>query len=240
MNEDFSNSNNPTPIPRRVDLYIKKDYIKAVRIICRRRNFLFSVIVSCLLLIQILFLFFEYGYIAFDPNEVIETTAVLVKNDESITNISEQDLEKKSKTSKFTNSDITFEQASLVIDITNTILIFSSVLYVFMMTCGLEASFGTELGGLSHISRACVYSLIVLILLLPWQLIFTSTVFGATYTPRELTIWHGFDVDYIVGKVLLYLRFIGYSALTLILLILAQFRSFLWSRTVVRKLERSA
>jgi len=240
MSEGFSNSMYPVPIPRRMDLYIQKDYIRAVRIICRQRDLLFLVIMLCLILLQISFLLFDYGYIALDRNEVIGAPVVLINNEKSPTTLTGEDLEKESRARKFTISEITFKQATLVINITNTILIFSSGLYVFIMLCGLGASFGAELGAVGHISRACVYSSIMLILLLPWQLIFTSTVFGATYTPRELTIWHSFDVDYIFGKVLLYLRFSGYSAFTLILLILAQLRSFLWSRTIIQRLDRKA
>lgn len=237
MNEDFSNSKNPVPIPRRMDLYIKKDYIRAVRIICRRRNLLFIVIMLCLILLQISFLLFDYGYIALDRNEGIEAPEVFINSELPLTALAGEDLEKESKTRKFTNYEITLEQATLDINITNTILIFSSVLYVFMMFCGLGASFGAELGGFGHISRACVYSLIMLILLLPWQLVFNSMVLGAIYTPRELTEWCPSDITNRFDTVLLFLRFTGYSILIIVLLILAHLRSFLWSSAVMRRLD---
>lgn len=238
MNDDLFDSMNPIAIPRKKDLYIKKDYVRAIQVICRWKNIQFVVIMLCLLLLQTSFLLVNYGYIALDQNTSINAPAVLINNEQQLTDLTGGVPEKESEIHALSSFDITFEHVTLVTNITNAILIFCSVLYGFIMFCGLGASLGGGLGGLGYISRACIYSLIMLILLLPWQFVFNSTVLGAIYTPRELAMWCISDITDKFGIVLLYLRFSGYSTLVFILLILAQLRSSLWNKAVVHRLDQ--
>ena len=236
MDDDLFDSMNPIAVPRKKDLYIKKDYVRSLQVIYRWKNFLFVVMTLCFMVLQMSFLLVHYGYIV--PGENIEAPRSFIRAEKHPADFTEIGLEKEPKASEHSGSDIKFEHVTLVINITNTILIFSSLLYSFIMFYGLGASLGGHLGGLVHISRACVYSLIILILLLPWQFVFKYVVLGAVYTPRELSMWHVANITEMPGKVLLYLRFTGYSILVFILLILAQLQSLLWSRAVTRKLER--
>ncbi len=238
MDEDLFDSINPIAVPRKKDLYIKKGYVRSLQIFYRWKNFLFVVITLCLFLLQISFLLVNYGYIVPEKNESIKTSSIFFSTGKQLTNLTEGGLEKEPKAAELSASEIKFEHVTLVMNIINTILIFSSLLYSFVVFCGLGASLGGSLGGLVHISRACVYSLIILILLLPWQFVFKYTVLGAVYTPRELAMWHVIDITDMFGKVLLYLRFTGYPILIFILLVLAQLQSLLWSRTVTRKLDQ--
>ena len=238
MDEDLFESVNPIAIPRKRNLYIKKDYIRALQVICRWKNFLFVVITLCLLVLQTSFLLVNYGYVVPEANANIKAPSVLIKIEKQLTNLTEEGLEKEPKAREPSDSEITFRHVTLVMNITNTILILSSVLYGFVMFCGLGASLGGGLGGMAHISRAFVYSLIILIFLLPWQFIFKYTIIGVIYTPRELAMWRVTDITGMFGKVLLYLRFTGYPILVFILLLLAQLRSSVWNKAVVRRLDQ--
>jgi hypothetical protein len=134
-------------------------------------------------------------------------------------------------------SGITFECLSWVIRITNAVLILTASLYCLSMLFSLKVSMLGRLGGINHISRAFFLSLLMLILLLPWQRIFGSMVPGAIYTPEELIKWTSTEAGDILDKVIYYLRFSGYWLLILLLLILSQIRSFRWGKAILRRLE---
>jgi hypothetical protein len=238
MDEDLFDSMNPIAVPRKKDLFVKKDYVRALQIVYRWKNLLFTLITLCLLVLQMSFLLVHCGYIVPGENDNIEASRNIIRTEKQPANFTERGLEKEPKAGEYSDSEIKFQYVTLVMNITNTILIFSSVLYSFVMFCGLGASLGGYLGGLVHISRACVYSLIIIILLLPWQFVFKYTVLGAVYTPLEMAMWHVTNITDMFGKVLLYLRFTGYPILVFILLILAHLQSLLWSRAVTRKLNQ--
>ncbi len=238
IDEDLFDSINPVAVPRKKDLYIKRDYIRILQVICRWKNFLFIVIALCLLLLEISFLLVHYGYIVLGESDNIKAPNYLIGNEKQPADFNEKGLGKERKAREFSGSEIKFEHLYLAMDIINTILIFSSVLYSFIMFCALGASLGGGLGGMAHISRACVYSLILFILLLPWQSVFKHTILGAVFTPRELAMWHVTNVTDVFEKVLLYLRFTGYPVFIFILLFLTQLRSFKWSKAVIHRLDQ--
>jgi len=134
-------------------------------------------------------------------------------------------------------SGITFEFLSWVIRVTNAVLILTATLYCLSMLFSLKVSMLGRLGGINHISRAFFLSLLMLILLLPWQRIFGSMVPGAIYTPEELLKWHSAETGDVLDKVIYYLRFSGYWLLILLLLILSQIRSIRWGKAILRRLE---
>jgi hypothetical protein len=108
------------------------------------------------------------------------------------------------------------------------------MLYCLIMYFGMGVSFKGELGGLGHIGGALFMSLIIFILLVPWQNFFGAVAIGATFTPGELARWCTKDINGTFGMILFYLRFSGYWALILLLLLLAQLRSFRWARVILR------
>jgi hypothetical protein len=54
------------------------------------------------------------------------------------------------------------------------------------MLFALKVSMLGKLGGINHISRAFFLSLVMVVLLLPWQRFFSGIVAGAIYSPAEL------------------------------------------------------
>ena len=134
-------------------------------------------------------------------------------------------------------SGITFEFLSWVIRVANAVLILTATLYCLSMLFSLKVSMLGRLGGINHISRAFFLSLLMLILLLPWQRIFGGMVPGAIYTPEELVEWCSSEAGDVLDKVIYYLRFSGYWLLIVLLLILSQIRSIRWGKAILRRLE---
>ncbi len=135
-------------------------------------------------------------------------------------------------------SNITSEQFAWALRLVNAVLVLTASLYCLTLLFGLKVSMHGRLGGINHISRAFFLSLLMLVLLLPWQKVFGSVVTGAIYTPAELIKWHAADkTEDVFNTVLYYLRFSGYGALVFLLLILSQYRSLRWAKAILRRLE---
>jgi len=130
-----------------------------------------------------------------------------------------------------------FEQLALAIRLLNALLILTATLYCLTLLFGLKVSMHGRLGGINHVSRAFFLSLIMLVLLLPWQRIFGGVVTGAIYTPGELQKWFSARTDDMFDTVLYYLRFSGYGVLIFLLLLLSQLRSLRWAKAILRRLE---
>jgi len=134
-------------------------------------------------------------------------------------------------------SGITFDQLSWMIRLVNAVLVLTATLYCLTLLFGLKVSMHGRLGGINHISRAFFLSLVLLVLLLPWQKVFGDLVVGAVYTPVELAEWCSAETEDLFDLVLYYLRFSGYGALMLLLLIFSQIRSVRWAKSILRRLE---
>jgi hypothetical protein len=135
-------------------------------------------------------------------------------------------------------SQVTAEQFAWALRLINAVLVLTASLYCLTLLFGLKVSMHGRLGGINHISRAFFLSLLMLVLLLPWQKVFGGVVTGAIYTPAELIKWRAADKsDDVFQTVLYYLRFSGYGVLVLLLLILSQYRSLRWAKAILRRLE---
>jgi hypothetical protein len=94
-----------------------------------------------------------------------------------------------------------------------------------------------RLGGINHITRGFFLSLLMVVLLLPWQEVFGSVVTGAVFTPSELAKWYAAKTENLLDIILYYVRFSGYGVLMLLLVILSQIRSIRWAKAILRRLE---
>ncbi|TKJ34453.1 MAG: hypothetical protein CEE38_18075 [Planctomycetes bacterium B3_Pla] len=239
MEEDFFATRGPA---------LATDCIEVAQMFRRWKNLLFVIVMLCLLLLQGSFWLVKTGYVEIDstvdrgasiatgsrdkPNgEIVKAAALIGPNRSS----SEAPAKARLNLGLYV-LDITFGRVSLVVRAANAVLVFASVLYALTLYCGLTVSLGGRLGGQNHISQAFYLSLITLVLLLPWQTILGSIVPGAIYTAPELAKWCRADAGGMLDTVLLYLRFTGYWALAMAVILLAQLRSFRWSRVILRKL----
>ncbi len=124
-----------------------------------------------------------------------------------------------------------------IIELVNGILIVTVVLYVLAMFFNLMVSLVGRLGGIRHISRAFFLSVIVLVLIIPWQTLVGSRVPGVVYTLPELLNWMASKNENVVNAVLYYLRFSGYWLVFLLLVLISQLRSARWTKSILRRLE---
>jgi hypothetical protein len=119
----------------------------------------------------------------------------------------------------------------------NFVLIPTAVLYCLAMLFVFKVSLIGRLGGINHVARAFFLSLLFVVLLLPWQLLFAPVFAGAMFTPAELIAACQASKTSLAFVFSFYLRFTGYWALVVLLLLAAQIRSMRWARATLRRLE---
>jgi len=225
------------------------DCLEAIGVFRGWKNFFFVIVVICLLLLQISFWAVNTGYISakgYICNKAQDSgTAVvaggLSKDVQDVGEAAKKVAAGQSEQAKAEMEGslfgITFEHLSGAIRLINAVLILTAILYCLTILLSLKISIVGRLGGMNHISRAFFLSLVMLILLLPWQKIFGSMVLGAIYTPCELAKWSSDETGSIFDIILYYLRFSGYWLLILLLLIFSQLRSGRWTKSILRRLE---
>jgi len=118
----------------------------------------------------------------------------------------------------------------------NYILTFVAVIYCLVLLIGMKLSLIGQLGGLADASKAFFLSLIVMVLILPWQHTMSSEIHGTLFTYKELTnsYLNLVSSDDPKQYVLHYGRFVGLWGLTMLLLAVAQWRS----HRAVQKIRR--
>jgi len=240
------------------------DCLEAVGVFRGWKNFLFAIVIVCLLLLQISFWLVNTGYVeagndtgnasdtaglktAADANKaaVKQPTSEAEKISEAAKKAvaepnqqSETVLQPAAEQQPKSRFDITFKQLAWFIRFLNFVLVPAAALYCLTMLFTLKVSLLGRLGGINHICRAFFLSLAMLVLLLPWQRFFSGVVVGVMYTPCELVRWYTVETaGGIFGIIFYYLRFTGYWLLVLLLLIFSQLRSFRWAKAILRRLE---
>jgi hypothetical protein len=235
------------------------DCLEAVGVFRGWKNFLFIIIVLCLLLLQASFWLVNTGYIKLGastdsalPAPAVEGLEQLDKApmeptaeedetppDETAVELIQPIVDETAGLDQESKSlfGVTFEHVVWLIRFANGVLILTATLYLLTTLFSLKVSLIGRLGGINHISRAFFLSLVMLVLLLPWQRFFDSVVVGAMYTPEELVEWCTTETNGIFGIVIHYLRFTGYWLLVLLLLMFSQLRSSRWAKAILRRLE---
>jgi len=195
-----------------------------------------------LLLVQVSFWLVNTGYINVDEQAGAAKPAVADSN--AVAAVTEANEAAKAvvvaSPQHQTLFGVTFKHLSWLIRVVNALLVLSAALYCLMMLFGLKVSLVGRLGGINHISRAFIWSMVMFILLLPWQKVFGWVAVGAIYTPSELVKCCGSFAKGccgIFGYILFYLRFCGYWLLIVLLLIVSQLRSARWTKAILRRLE---
>ena len=173
VDRDTLNKHEPKPIPKEKITEVKLSIFQATRTLRTWKNLLFILIILCLVLLQMCFWLTYTGKI-----EVARETV----SDEVI-------VQNNTLGNSFFDYKISFERIIPVLHFTNVILVFASMLYVLIIFLCLSASFGGGIGGLSQISRGFISAMIMLVLLFPWQNIFSTSLIGVVYSPNELYKW---------------------------------------------------
>ncbi|MHC4728137.1 MAG: hypothetical protein ACYS17_13015 [Planctomycetota bacterium] len=219
------------------------DSLEAIGVFRGWKNFFCVIIIVCLLLLQISFWVVKLGYIRGEcPGLKQESVAGIVgqnvqdANDVSTSGV-ENPIGREAELMEKSMFGVTFSHLAMGIRIVNSILILTGTLYCLTILLALKVSLVGRLGGINHICRAFFLSLIMLLLLLPWQKAFDCVVIGAIYTPCEMMKWISAGTGTMFDIILFYLRFCGFWLLILLLLICSQLRSGRWTKTILRRLE---
>ncbi len=229
------------------------DCLEAVGVFKGWKNFMFIITILCLLLLQGSFWLVRFGLVTTgqepadkspvatvgadanipaDVNDVAGTDP----NDPNETEVT-QTAERKGGRRSFLPFEITFEHVSWAVRFVNAVAALAAIIYCLTTLFSLKVSLMGRLGGINHISRAFFISLLMVVFLLPWQIVFGPGLPGAIYLPSELAEACSAKPSGIFEQVLFYLRFSGYWLLVLLLLILAQLRSARWTGAILRRLE---
>jgi len=238
---------------RASDLVETTDCLEAVGVLRGWKNFLFIIIAACLFLQQASFWLVNMGYIkpgsqttgnlvvsaAQDTKQSVKNAAELVAEQGKPAQEEPSTGQKVQQPQQKTEAlfGITFEYLAWLIRFDNGVLALTAVLYMLTLLFSLKISLIGRLGGINHIVRAFFLSLVMVVLLLPWQKLFGPMVVGAMYNPDELTKCCAVKPEGIFAIVIHYLRFTGYWGLVVLLFILAQLRSLRWAKAILRRLE---
>jgi hypothetical protein len=222
MNEEPVNQN---------DMVDTTDCLEAVSVFRGWKSVFFVVVLICLLLMQVAFWLIDLGVIETPAGP--ETAAATVVDANAVVGADVGDDE----TARGLVGRLNFGYLARTIELTNGVLIVTAVLYSLMMFFSLMISLVGRLGGINHISRAFVLSLIMVALIIPWQKALGSSVVGVVWTSDELIRWLAAKGGSLWSLAVYYLRFTGYWLVVVLLLILSQLRSARWSKAILRRLE---
>jgi len=231
MNEDPANQNHMIDIT---------DCLEAVSVFRGWKNFFFLILVICLLLAQASFWLVDRGIVkaqtdALSDTQAIAEAATLTVADANAT--SQPTSADRPGPARGLLAKLTFDHVARTVELVDGVLLITAALYCMAMLFSLMVSLIGRLGGINHISRAFFLSLIMLVLVVPWQNVLSLNVPGVIYTPAELVTWFATKTDSTAGMVFYYLRFAGYWLVVLLLLLMSQVRSGRWARSIFRRLE---
>lgn len=245
---------------KRNDIVDTTDCLEAVSAFKAMKNFLFLIIIICLLLLQGAFWLDYTGCIdkteaeAVCPVVAAETPGQAAVGAETIDaqaqRATEDIVDKSKKPNEFVATDAPSPKIKVpvigvykswhlvcLIKSCNFILIIAATLYCFTLLVSIKISLVGRLGGINHISRAFFLSLFALVILLPWQKCFGGIIAGAIYTPEELFRGRAPTIEAsVIDQILYYLRFTGLWLIATLLIIFAQIRSIRWTKATLRRL----
>ena len=132
---------------------------------------------------------------------------------------------------------IKFRWIAWVLRVSNFAAVVTVTLYSLLLIFCLKISLVGRLGGINHVARAFVWSLVAIAFLLPWQKYFGGVLAGAVFTPEELmkacTRVTAYDT---LEKVFFYTRFAVLPLLVVLMMLAAQVRSVRWAKATLRRL----
>ncbi len=250
---------------RQKDLVDTTDCLEAVGVFRCWKNLFFVVILVGLLLLAVCFWVLDLGLVGDKQDDaqvvIVEETAaeqvgqVSPVVEETVDKVKQQvdeaaaqvvgdanapAAESKVKIRKPLKLPFTLQRGHVVwaIRALDAAIIMAAVLYCLAILFTLKISMVGRLGGINHISRAFFWSLILLVLVVPWQVALGWGLFGVTFEPGELVRRIAdYESDSVFVKGLFWFRFVAVWAIALLCLIFAQIRTARWSKATLRRLE---
>lgn len=210
------------------------DSLEAVGVFRTWKNVFFVIVLICLLLVQAAFWAVDLGFV--DVPGTVKTVEPAAADATATTPAPEPETADKGLIQSIVG-DFDFDLVARVIGVANGILIVAGILFALSIFFCLMVSLVGRLGGISHISRAFILSLILAALIIPWQRLFGSNVVGVAYGADELLRWFDTKDDGTPAMIFYYLRFTGLWLVAVLLLVMSQIRSSSWSKSILRRLE---
>ena len=133
------------------------------------------------------------------------------------------------------------EGIKLVLPICRVTLAFGGVLYCLVLLVEVKIALVGHLGGLTPASKAFFLSLLLMVLLVPWQAAFCPNVPSAIFGYDELTQhYHRVNSEpSFIAALVYYTRFSGMWLFSLLILTAAQIRSCQSQRIIKKRLEKA-
>jgi hypothetical protein len=235
MSEDTINGN-------RGQMIDTTDCLEAVSVFRGWKNFFFLIVLVCLLIVQFTFWLVDTRTVAPPVAPAAGTPDSLIVPPATTTPAaSDANSAIKSARPRSHNLAVldwlTFDRLTRIVELVNGILIITATLFCMAMLFSLMVSLIGRLGGINHIARAFFLSLIMAVLVMPWQKMLGMNVPGVVYAPAELVTWLGTKSQSTLSTGVYYLRFVGYWLIVVLLLMLSQLRSARWTKAILRRLE---
>jgi hypothetical protein len=231
------------------------DCLEAIGVFRRWKNLFFAMVLICLLLVQAAFWLVDLNVVPVDgntraavpgtppaglsavpsapPAESSAVAAAAAQAPAEPNRPAARALKVPADLFKKLNADL----LARIVEFANGIMIVTMVLYTVALFFSLMISLSGRLGGIRHISRAFFLSVILLVLVIPWQTLVGSRLPGVTYSFPELLQWLAIKNDSLLNTVLYYVRFSGYWLLFVLMLFAAQMRGARWTKSILRRLE---
>jgi len=242
------------------DLIDTTDCLEAVGVFRGWKNFLFIIVLVCLLVLQLSFWAVSTGHVKTaeqgkseaatvireQPVQAEQTAAAegqpVVPVDEvaeAAKRVAEPNKPSEEKEKRrLRRPGVRPDTLVWVVRFFNFVLVLAAAFYCLTMLFILKVSLLGRLGGINHGARAFFLSLLMFVLLLPWQVVFGDVVTGVMFTPKELlSSYEAVQAGEAIDKMFYYFRYTGYWVLVLGLLICSHIRSCRWAQATLRRLE---
>jgi hypothetical protein len=211
------------------------DSLEAVGVFRAWKNIFFVIVLVCLLLIQAAFWAVDLGFVP-GPGAPQPADAAQVGAAGAAATPAEAPASNSGLLGGLVGN-LDFDLVARVIGVANGILIVAGILFAVTIFFCLMVSLVGRLGGINHIARAFILSLIMAALIIPWQRLFGSNVVGVAYWADEMLRWLDTKAEGMPNVIFYYLRFTGLWLVALLLLVMAQIRSSRWSKSILHRLE---
>lgn len=173
---------------------------------------------------------------AVEPSE-IEQGVKEVTGDKDDMAAVEPSPEEQSKSSFLETAKLSHVWARGIIRVCNFLILFAAVLYCLILLLCLKISLVGRLGGLFHITKAFLVSLLLVLVLFPWQVLVPRVMIGVLWLPGELFNgrWENIN-ESIFWTILYFLRFTGLWLVAFVLLFWSRSRFVKWRSATLRRL----
>jgi hypothetical protein len=252
---------------RRDDIVGTTDHLEAITVFKAAKNFVFVITVVSLILMLACFFVADSRYAKYDGNagEAAAPVVPIVKNIEELAvqaaaHVAAADAnipQSAAMTGPIPSGPpvpaavdsaspkgvaarplkIKFEWIAWVLRVSNFAGMISVTLYSLILVFCLKISLVGRLGGINHIARAFIWSLVAMVFLMPWQMYFGGVLAGAVFTPGELmAACTRVAPRDLLEKIFFYTRFAGLPAVVILMMLTAQVRSVRWAKATLRRL----